>query len=205
MALVATLGLIGAGKLGTTVGQLALQAGWDVRVHDSSPDPMLPLILSTVLPGAERVELPDAAASDVVVLAVPHPAVAALDLAQLSGRVVVDATNPWKATDSALGGPGSSADILALNPSMRLVKTLNHLAYADLGALALPHGHSQRRALVVAGDDEEAVTAVSGLVDDMGYDPVPVPFDHAALLEVDGPVFGRSLSADEMRVVLAEG
>ena len=41
------------------------------------------------------------------------------------------------------------------------------------------------------------------LVDDIGFDPVQVPFDRAKLLEPDGPVFGHWLDIAGMRQALS--
>lgn len=202
-----TLGILGAGKLGTTIGRLAAGAGWTVLLSDASADPMLPLIVSTMIPGATLVE-PDelAGGSDVVVLALPFAHVPELDVAALSGRVVVDATNPWS-TDGTLpgaaAGSATSSDFVAsLNPAMRVVRSLNHLAYADLAALALPAGHPMRRAIAVASDDAGARAAVAALVDDLGFDPVPRGWDEVPALAPDAPLFGAPLSAAELAAAL---
>lgn len=202
-----SVGIFGAGKLGTTVGRLAAAAGWTVLLSDASDDPMLPLVVSTLIPVA-RLVAPDelAAAADVVVLAVPYSAVATLPLALLSGKVVVDATNPWSTDGAAagrLGGSATSSDLVAgLNPAMRLVRSLNHLAYAELGALALPAGHPMRRAIAVASDDAEARRVVAEFVDDLGFDPVGRGWDAVPALAPNSPIFGAPLSATELTAAL---
>ena len=49
------LGIIGAGKVGTTLGRLALASGWDVLISASPTRPMQSLIVETMLPGARLV------------------------------------------------------------------------------------------------------------------------------------------------------
>ena len=61
---------------------------------------------------------------------------------------------------------------------------------------------ANRRAVAVAADDRGAGELVAQLVDDIGFDPVPVGLDKAKLLEPDGPVFGRWLDAASMRQLL---
>lgn len=204
-----TLAVLGAGKLGTTIGRLAARAGWDVRITGSPTRPLQGLVVETLVPGARL--LPEAEAIDgaaVVVLAVPFAKLATIGFEALSGKVVVDATNHWEAVDgdvpalAGFDGLTTSALVRALNPRVRLVKSLNHVGYDDLEALARPAGHATRRGIVVASDDAQAAELVARLVDDLGFDPVPAPCAAAPLLEPDGPVFGRRLTADELRELL---
>ncbi|NHB86031.1 NAD(P)-binding domain-containing protein [Tessaracoccus sp. HDW20] len=139
-----TLGIIGAGKLGTAIGRLALEAGHAVLLTGSTRQPMLALIIETVLPGARLVSEADLiSAADIVVLAVPFGKAGSIDFPALTGKVVVDAMNAW---DAAGGHPepgwdGTTSSLIASrNRSMRLVKSLNHISYTDLTADALPAG-----------------------------------------------------------------
>lgn len=199
------LGIIGVGKLGSALGRLALDAGCDLQVADDPGRPLLDLIVGSVLPGAALVDVGTLlATSDVVVVAVPQPVVQSLPLDAVAPQaVVVDATNAWEATDGPLdlAGPTTLA-LAARHPGLRLVKTFNHLAYADLLADARPSDAPDRRALAVAGDDAEAVRVVSSLVDALGFDPVPVGLDAAGLLEPSGPIFGRKLTASDLEAAL---
>ncbi|HHU39975.1 MAG TPA: NAD(P)-binding domain-containing protein [Propionibacterium sp.] len=201
------LGIIGAGKVGTTLGRLALAAGWEVRVCASPSRPLQAMIVETLLPGAQL--LPEAevvAASDIVVLAVPLSKATTVDLAGLSGKVVVDAMNHWYPVDGDLPGVGearsSSHWVASLNPAMRLVKSLNHLGYHDMETDARPAGDPERRAVGAASDDVEARAAVAGLLDDLGFDPVELPAADGRHLEGDTPVFGRWVDAEGLRVAV---
>lgn len=199
------LGIIGVGKLGSALGRLALDAGYDLQVADDPARELLDLIVGSVLPGARLVDVDTLiATSDVIVLAVPQPVVETLPLGAVGGAIVVDATNAWEATDGvrALTAPTTLA-LAARHPHLRLVKTLNHLAYADLLADARPAGTPDRRALAVAGDDADAVATVVRLVDDLGFDPVPVGLALAGRLEPAGPVFGRRLTGADLEAALA--
>ena len=205
------LGIIGAGKVGTTLGRLAVAAGWQVRMAGSPERAALQkLIVEAMVPGAEL--LPEAqviADSDVIVLAVPLSRVTSLDLAALSGKVVIDAMNHWYAVDGALpvvAAAGSSSEwVASLNPAMRLVKSLNHLGYHDMETDARPAGHPERRAVGAASDDVEARRAVAGLLEDLGFDAVQLPATDGVLLEGDGPLFGRWVDAAELASCLDRG
>ena len=200
------LGIIGAGKLGTALGRLAVAAGWDVAVAlPPSGTPDAPSIEAAV-PGARVVSEAEAAASDIVVLAVPISKLSTVDLSLLSGAIVVDAMNHWHPVDGGSpaieSAPSSSHWVRSLNPAMRLVKSLNHLGYRDLEQDARPAGDPERRGLAAASDDAAARAAVAGLIDDLGFDPVEVPFSASRLLEGDGPVFGRWEDAPGLRRLL---
>ena len=201
-----TLGVIGAGKLGTTLGQAAAAAGWQVLFNDISE--LAGMIVETMVPDAELVGLPELVErADIVLLALPYGVSQGLDYGLFDNIVVLDPMNYWAAVDGTLadngtGEAGTSAQVAARNPRMRLVKSLNHLGYHDYTADARPAGQPDRRAVAVASDDAAAQALVARLVDDLGFEPLPVPFDRAALLEPGGPVFGNWLDAASMRAAL---
>ena len=202
------LGIIGAGKVGTTLGRLALASGWDVLISASPTRPMQSLIVETMLPGARLVpEAEVVAGADIVVLAVPISKATTVDLPALSGKVVIDAMNHWYPVDGSHDevedAPSSSHWVQSLNPAMRLVKSLNHLGYHDLENDARPAGHPERRAVAAASDDVEARAAVAALLDDLGFDPVEVPLADGRHLEGGGPIFGRWADAEGLTAALS--
>lgn len=192
------LGILGAGKLGTAVARLAVAAGRQVTMTDARTDPMIDLIVSTVAPGARLASFRDlVAASDMVLLAVPYSRLAEVDLDRLADRVVIDATNPWLESDGDHPPPSP----LRNRPGLRVVRSLNHLAYEDLAAYASPPGTPFRTAVAVASDDVVARAQVASLVDDLGFDAVEMEARNAWLLDSTGPFFGRRLSSAEMSAV----
>lgn len=204
-----TIGIVGVGKLGTALGRLVIDAGCELVLAGRPGQPMLDLIVSSLLPEAQLVDFAELAArADITILAVPRPALAGLDLAAFRG-IVIDATNAWEATDGIAAPAGAEPQLsgtcgLARDlPHLAVVRTLNHAAYTDLAADARPAGAPGRRALGVAGDDPAALEAVAALVDRLGFDPVVLGPDRAHLLDVDGPVFGRRLERAEFESALA--
>ncbi|AQP47160.1 hypothetical protein BW730_06160 [Tessaracoccus aquimaris] len=200
------LGIIGAGKLGTAIGRLALDAGYEVRIAGSPRQPMLALVIETVLPGARLLPEADVVAdSDIVVLAIPFGKADSIDYGPLEGKIVVDAMNAW---DAAGGHPDPTWDgttsslVRAHNPRMRLVKSLNHLGYSDLIADAHESGHPLRRAIAVVSDDAEARAEVANLVDRLGFDPVEADRSASRCIEPSSPIFGIPVGADELRAAL---
>jgi len=89
------------------------------------------------------------------------------------------------------------------HPGMRAVRSMNHLAYEDLGAYAEPAGGPFRTAIAVASDDVAARKAVALLVDELGFDPVELDGRSAWLLDANGPFFGRRLSQAEMNAIVS--
>jgi len=194
------LGILGAGKLGTAVARLAVDAGRQVLIADERTGPMIELIVSTVASGARLVSKDEMlASSDIVLLAIPYSRLTDLDLASFDGAIVIDATNPWLESDGA--NPPESP--LKGQPGLRVVRSMNHLAYEDLGACAEPAGAPFRTAMAVASDDVAARKAVALLVDELGFDPVELDGRSAWLLDANGPFFGRRLSQAEMNAIVS--
>ncbi|WP_433875101.1 NADPH-dependent F420 reductase [Sinomonas atrocyanea] len=171
-----TVGILGAGRVGTALAREALKAGYEVRIATAKPVEEIELIVEIITPGALAVTAADAAASDLVVLAAPLHRYRTLDAAGLAGRVVVDAMNYWEPTDGAMpemnAGRGTSEVVQDFLAGSSVVKTLNHIGYHDLESDGRPAGAPDRRALAVAGDDESARAVVLGFVEAIGYDAV---------------------------------
>ena len=106
---------------------------------------------------------------DIVVLAVPHPAVDAIVASygdQLAGKIVVDITNPLDfATFDSLVVPSDSskaAEIAAQLPAANVLKAFNTNFAATLAGGTV--GDAQPTTVLVAGDDAAAKQALVDLV-----------------------------------------
>jgi predicted dinucleotide-binding enzyme len=85
-----------------------------------------------------------------------------------------------------------------------VVKAFNHLMASHLGEHALSAGSDGRRALAVAGDDEDAKATVAGLIDELGFDTVDVgPLAESWRIEPGTPGYGPRLDATELRQALS--
>jgi predicted dinucleotide-binding enzyme len=110
------------------------------------------------------------AQADIVIVALPYAA--ALDFVRstdLSGKVVVDISNPLKADFSGLtiGHTTSAAEELqAAAPAARVVKAYNTI-FASL--FDLPVDQTATVPVFLAGNDEAAVAAVEKLVEASGF------------------------------------
>lgn len=182
------IGIIGAGNVGGALGRGWARAGHDVvlGVRDPGAASLAALLAET---GARAVAPAAAAAEgEVVVLALPWSAAeaAAAGLGPLAGKVVIDCMNPLAMRDGALeldrGFATSGGETLAgWLPGARLVKTLNQVG-ADIMDRAAGFAHPP--AMFLAGDDAEAKALVSGLLADLGFDPLDAgDLSKARLLE----------------------
>jgi predicted dinucleotide-binding enzyme len=159
--------IIGAGNIGGAVARLALRAGADVQVltRDAAK-------AAAVDPAVTPGTVGDAVTGDVVVLALPYPALAeVVDRYPdgFAGRVVVDVSNPvdFATFDSLVVPAGSSAtaELAARLPEARVLKAFNTtfaatLASGTVGALPTT--------VLIAGDDADAKAALAGVVEGGG-------------------------------------
>jgi predicted dinucleotide-binding enzyme len=172
-----TVGILGAGRVGTALARQALKAGYEVLVATTRPPAEIELLVEVMAPGAKAVTADVAArASDLVILAVPLAKYRKLDPESLSGKIAIDVMNYWAPTGGTLtefeGGVSSSEMVQQYLRYTRLVRTLNHIGYHEVEEDAWPTGHPARRALAVAGNDANARAIVAEFLDRLGYDAV---------------------------------
>jgi 8-hydroxy-5-deazaflavin:NADPH oxidoreductase len=204
-----TIGIIGAGRVGTALARLGIGAGHRVLIAGSPRQSALHLLVSVVAPGAEVVDATQIAAqSDIVIVAVPFGKAATVPWDHFDEVIVVDAMNYWSPVDGVIDAAESedrsTSELTATyNARMRLVKSLNHLGYHDMEDDSRPAGDPLRRAIAVASDDVGAKDAVAAFIDAIGFDVVDAgPLAAGRALQPGHFVFGRELSADELEAAI---
>ena len=205
-----TIGIIGAGKLGITLAQLALKAGYTVYIAGSGEPDKIAMTVEVLTPGAHAVTARVAAQqADIVILAMPLSKFRTLPREELAGKLVVDSTNYWWETDGPRedflpSDAASSAAIQEFLPDARVVKALNHMGYHDLYDEPRPHGADGRKAIAMAGNEEADVETVSRLIDSLGFDPLYIgDLAEGRRLEPGGPVFGADVDRAELQKLLS--
>jgi predicted dinucleotide-binding enzyme len=199
------LGIVGAGKFGTTLARAAVAAGYDVAISGSGPSDNIELAVEILAPGARAATTDDVVRhADVIVLAVPSHRFRELQPDLFAGKVLVDATNYWPPVDGddpelADAPEGTSTIVQRQFPAARLVKSLNQLGYHQVEENQHPHGAPNRIAIGAAGDDQLAVRKVMRLLDQLGFDPVDAgPLRNGVALQPDGSPIAPTYSAEQL-------
>jgi predicted dinucleotide-binding enzyme len=200
------IGILGAGKIGGTVGRLWSKAGHQLRFGTRHPEQVAGLAAEL---GASAGTPAEAVAfADVVLLAVPLKAVPDFaKSARFSGRVVLDATNAYSQRDDKLAedalahAGGSSAWIAEKLAGAQVVKAFNTVSSGTLASEA--HRKGEGVAIPLAGDDAKAVRVAEQLVRDAGFDPVAVgPLAAGERLQPGTKVYNTGMGAKDVRRAL---
>ncbi|CAH0152050.1 MULTISPECIES: NAD(P)-binding domain-containing protein [unclassified Microbacterium] len=157
--------VIGTGNMGQAIAGIAAKGGASVQILARDLEKAGTAAASV---GATAGVVGDAISGEIVVLAVPHPALAELAETygdQLANKVVVDITNPVDfATFDGLVVPADSSaagELAALIPGAKVVKAFNTNFAATLAAGELG---GEPTVVQIAGDDESAKNLLAGVI-----------------------------------------
>jgi len=202
------IGVIGAGRIGSTFGALWVKAGHEVMFSDRDPE-AVKRAMNGLGPRASAGSVQEAVAfGEAILIAVPYAALPAIRDqvgAQLKGKVVIDPNNPVPARDGEMGAQakekGAGVSTAALLPGARLVRAFNSWGYALMAREA--NRPAPRMAIPVAADDPVALKVGMQLVSDAGFDPVNAgSLADSKAFDLGSAVSGRVMSADELRQAL---
>ena len=206
-----TLGIIGAGNIGSTLAKLAVDAGYDVVLSNSrGPETLADLVARLgpkVKAGTPREA---AAAGDIVVVTIPLKHYASVPVEPLVGKIVIDTNNYYPARDGRIPELDSekttTSELLQAHlPRSKVVKAFNHIWSEHLKVQGQPAGSKNRRALAIAGDDAEAKKTVAGLINAFGFDVVDVgPLAEGWRFQRDLPAYNVHLDVDGMKAALGK-
>jgi predicted dinucleotide-binding enzyme len=161
-----SVGIIGAGRIGQAMAQIARRAGRPVVIANSRGPESLTSVVQELGEGVSAGTVKEAAAAGIVVLAVMWPDVPqAVGGLEWEARLVIDPTNDFDPSD--LDGRTSSEVVADLVAPARLVKAGNTLAAAVLGSN--PHQAGGQRVIFLSGDHPQAKSEVVALFEDAGF------------------------------------
>ncbi|HLK13705.1 MAG TPA: NADPH-dependent F420 reductase [Fimbriimonadaceae bacterium] len=171
------IAVIGNGNVGGTLGRRWAEVGHDVvfgvRGPESNAGPVKAQSVKEAVAGA-----------DVVVFALPYSAIveAATGL-DLSGKVLVDCTNPIAPDFSGPAAKAGSAseELAKATGSNLVVKAFNTCGYE---VMADPNFRGRKATMLICGNDAGAKETVAKLAADLGFEPADAgPLSQARWLE----------------------
>jgi predicted dinucleotide-binding enzyme len=191
------IGILGAGQVGLAVGRRLAGAGHRVKLSSARGPAALTPVAQGI--GAESVPMTEAAAQELVLLALPWPAVPdVLDpLPDWQGRILVDATNPFVSFNplqlADLQGQSASVIVAEHVPGARVVKAFNSITMANFEKG--PQQGEARRVLFVSGDDVASKQTVQDLITELGYAAIDLGgLDQGGRMQQPGgPLAGQDL------------
>lgn len=168
------IGIIGAGNVALKLTKLLANADHEVFVGSRAPHNE-----DKIFEYSKNVRIgsiPEAANfGEIVIVAIPYPAVEEVLLSvseTLSGKIVIDATNPLNDDWSPIVLPEGSAGekVALLLPESKIVKAFNTI-FADVMDKASDF-EGKRITAFYCGDDKSANKIVGALLKQIGFQPI---------------------------------
>jgi len=196
------IGFIGAGIVAQTISKHVLPFGHQVLLSNTRGPDSLASLVQELGPGATAGSPQEAAAQDMVVLAVNWSNVqtALFSIAEWKGRILVDATNRVSSyRPLALGdisGRTSSEIVADLAPGARVVKAFNSVPMSWISDFS---STKSRTVLFISGDDEKAKEPLNELIEQAGFSCVDLGSlaIGGRLQQLGGPLAGIRLTFTE--------
>lgn len=206
-----TLGLIGAGNIGSSLARAAIKQGWDVVLSNSRGPETLADLVAELGPRARAATPAEAAeAADLAVVTVPLAAIPTIPVEQLAGKTVIDTNNYYPQRDGQIAvlddeSTTVSELLQAHLPTSSVVKAFNHIYFEHIAEYAQPAGSAGRKGLAIAGDDAVAKATVTAFIDAIGFDAVDLgPLSEGWRTQRDTAAYVDHLTADELRKKASE-
>lgn len=207
---VQTIGILGAGKVGIVLAQLALKAGYSVYLSGSGDPQKIALTARILASGAQVVTNRQAALkSDIVILALPLSKYKTIPKEELKGKLVIDSMNHWYEVDGSredtIPKSMSSSEFMQKYLSdSRVVKALSHMGYHELHDNPKTKGAQGRKAIALAGNRDIDRKIVASFIDSIGFDPLDIGvLSKGMLLEPGTPAFGANLSYSQLSKLIS--
>jgi predicted dinucleotide-binding enzyme len=174
----ATIGIIGAGELGTHVARAAIRQGYQIVIANSRGPETLAERVHELGPAARAATAAEAAqAGDFVLIAVPLKLVNDMPAEALAGKIVLDANNYmiWRDGHYPVidSGEKTAHELRQQHlPASKVVKAFTHIQAPRILTWGAAPGTPGRLALSASSDFPEAIALVTRLYDEFGFDTV---------------------------------
>lgn len=205
-----TIGIIGAGHIGSQIARKAVELDYDVVISNSRGPETLAELVNELGPRAKAATPEEAAAAgDFAVVTVPLKSYKDIPAEPLAGKIVVDTNNYYFERDGRIpaldNGEATTSGLLQEHlAESKVAKGFNHIMAKDITTDGTPSGAPDRRALATSSDYPEAVELVSRLYNEFGFDTVNIgPLSDSWRVERDRPAYVVRQNADELAANLA--
>ncbi|SDN45699.1 hypothetical protein SAMN05660199_00037 [Klenkia soli] len=213
-----TIGIIGAGDIGSQLARISTDAGYDVVIANSrGPETLADLVAEIEARPSRRGSIRAATAveageagEEVVVVTVPLKNLGDVPVEPLAGKIVIDTNNYYPERDGHIAElddeTTTTAEMAQAHlPTSKVVKAFNHIYAQHLTEKRSPTGTEHRRALVIAGDDAVAKAWVTEYLDEIGFDAYDVgPLAEGWRIQRDTPGYGPEYDVEQLRTATAE-
>src|SRR5215213_4241233 len=128
-----TIGIIGAGHIGSAIARKAVELGYDVVISNSRGPETLVGLVAELGPKARAATAAEAAAAgDFAVVTVPLKAVYDVPVEPLAGKIVIDTNNYYFERDGRIPALDNGVDTVSAMlqrhlPESRVAKGFNHI------------------------------------------------------------------------------
>jgi len=193
-----TIAIVGTGQVANALGPMFAEQGHTIIYgsRDPSRDAVRELVARTGAGASAATPAAAAAAAEVVMVAVPWNAISEVvrNLGDLSGKIVIDPTNPRIVSDDGLRnwahGTSNAEIVQALAPGARVVKALNTMNWSTM---VDPMATGGPVSVPVVGDDADAKAFVVELIGAIGLEPIDLgPLRYARMVEAMYILWGNA-------------
>jgi predicted dinucleotide-binding enzyme len=206
-----TIGIIGAGHIGSQVARKAVALGYDVVIGNSRGPETLTELVAELGPRARSATAIEAAeAGDFAVVTIPLGSYTELPVEALAGKIVIDTINYYWERDGHIaaldaGETTTSGLVQEHLKDSKVAKGFNHILAADITTTGAPTGTENRRALATASDHQDAAALLTRLYDEFGFDTVNIgPLTESWRVERDRPAYVVRQNAQELTANLGK-
>lgn len=197
-----SIGILGAGKLGTVLARLSVAAGYKTWIAGSGSADKINLTVKILVPGAHVTEANELVKqADVIILALPLGKYKSIP--NIKGKLVLDAMNYWWEVDGTERIPkdpnDSSSEMVQRHlKDAVVIKAFNHMGYHDIEFESKPRGEKDRKSIAYAADEYSDI--IEMIIHDFGFDPLFIPtLKKGKLLEPGNSAFGANLPKEKLR------